>query len=131
MRFDYDLLNLQAHGTPSVEWERRIIAHSERASWNALATAVSPQAAVQKATAFEALPVVETVESVASFIPTGQDQRLPLVRALQPLLADLPPTLAATQPVVVPSLQRSLDQIRFKVRESNEGLGPRKQAHRE
>ena len=125
-RFDYDLLNLQAHGTPSVEWERRIIAHSERASWNALATATSPQAAVQKAAAFEALPVVETVESVASFIPAGQDQRLPLVRALQPLLADLPPTLAATQPVAVPSLRRSLDQIRFKVRESNEDWDPEK-----
>ena len=126
VRFDYDLLNLQAHGTPSVEWERRIIAHSERASWNALATATSPQAAVQKAAAFEALPVVETVESVASFIPAGQDQRLPLVRALQPLLADLPPTLAATQPVAVPSLRRSLDQIRFKVRESNEDWDPEK-----
>ena len=124
VRFDYDLLNLQAHGTPSVEWERRIIAHSERASWNALATATSPQAAVQKATAFEALPVVETVESVASFIPADQDRRLPLVRALQPLLADLPPTLAATQPVVVPALRRSLDQIRFKVRESNEDWDP-------
>lgn len=124
VRFDYDLLNLQAHGTPSVEWERRIIAHSERASWNALATATSPQAAVQKAAAFEALPVVETVESVASFIPADQDRRLPLVRALQPLLADLPPTLAATQPVVVPALRRSLDQIRFKVRESNEDWDP-------
>ena len=126
VRFDYDLLNLQAHGTPSVEWERRIIAHSERASWNALATATSPQAAVRKAAAFEALPVVETVESVASFIPAGQDRRLPLVRALQPLLADLPPTLAATQPVVVPALRRSLDQIRFKVRESNEDWDPEK-----
>ena len=126
VRFDYDLLNLQAHGTPSVEWERRIIAHSERASWNALATASTPQAAMRKAAAFEALPVVETVESVASFIPVGQAQRLPLVHALQPLLADLPPTLAATPPVVASDLQRSLDQIRFKVRESNEEWGPEK-----
>ena len=124
VRFDYDLLNLQAHGTPSVEWERRIIAHSERASWNALATASSPEAAMRKAAAFEALPVVETVESVASFIPAGQDRRLPLVSALQPLLADLPPTLAPAPPVVVSALQRSLDQIRFKVRESNEDWDP-------
>ncbi len=126
VRFDYDLLNLQAHGTPSVEWERRIIAHSERASWNALATASSPEAAMRKAAAFEALPVVETVESVASFIPAGQDRRLPLISALQPLLADLPPTLAPAPPVVVSALQRSLDQIRFKVRESNEDWDPEK-----
>ncbi len=126
VRFDYDLLNLQAHGTPSVEWERRIIANSERASWNALATAATPEAAMQKAAAFEALPVVETVESVASFIPSGQEERLPLVHALQPLLADLPPTLEASPPVVVSDLQRSLDRIRFKVRENNEEWEPTK-----
>ena len=120
VRFDYDLLNLQAHGTPSVEWERRIIAHSERASWNALAAASTPQAAMRKAAAFEALPVVETVESMASFIPAGQAQRMALVHDLQPLLADLPPVLARPSPVMVFDLQRSLDQIRFKVRESNE-----------
>ena len=122
--FDYNLLNLQAHGTESVEWEKRIIANSERASWNALATASTPRQAMQKAAAFEALSVVETVESVASFIPNEQAERLPLVRALRPLLADLPPSLAAPAPVDVSALRRSLDQIRFKVREDNDEWDP-------
>ena len=81
---------------------------------------------MQKAAAFEALPVVETVESVASFIPTGQAERLPLVHALQPLLADLPTTLGSSPSVIVSDLQRSLDRIRFKVRESNEEWEPQK-----
>lgn len=122
--FDYNLLNLQAHGTESVEWEKRIIANSERSSWNALATAPTPHQAMQKAAAFEALPVVETVESVASFLPSGQAERLPLVRALQPLLVGLPPRLAAPTPVDVSALRRSLDQIRFKVREDNDEWDP-------
>ena len=122
--FDYNLLNLQAHGTESVEWEKRIIANSERASWNALATASTPHQAMQKAAAFEALPVVETVESVASFLPSEQTERLPLVRALQPLLAGLPPSLAVPTPVDVAALSRSLDQIRFKVREDNDEWDP-------
>ena len=122
--FDYNLLNLQAHGTESVEWEKRIIANSERASWYALATAPTAAEAIGKAAAFAALSSVETVESVASFIPSGQEQRLPLVQTLRPLLEHLPPALTAPAPVEVPVLQQSLDQIRFKVRASNTEWNP-------
>ena len=122
--FDYNLLNLQAHGTESVEWEKRIIANSERASWNALATAPTAAEAIHKAAAFAALPSVETVESVASFIPSGQEKRLPLVQILRPLLEHLPPALTAPVPVEVPALQQSLDQIRFKVRANNKEWNP-------
>lgn len=118
--FDYNLLNLQAHGSESVEWEKRIIANSERSSWNALATASTPAEAIRKAAAFKALPAVEAVESVASLIPEEQDERLALVRALQPVLSDLPPTLLSPSPVDVRDLQRTLDKLKLKVRENNE-----------
>lgn len=124
--FDYNLLNLQAHGTESVEWEKRIIANSERSSWNALATAPTPEEAMRKAAAFEALPSVESVESVASLIPSGQDERLPLVRRLQPLLQDLPPLLPAPAPVDVPDLQRTLNKLKLKLREDNAEWDPQK-----
>jgi uncharacterized protein len=118
--FDYNLLNLQARGTESVKWEKRIIANSERSSWNALATAPTPAEAMRKAAAFKALSSVETVESVASLIPSDQEERLPLVRALQPLLSDLPPRLAAPASVDVPDLQRTLDKLKLKIREEND-----------
>ena len=124
--FDYNLLNLQARGTESVKWEKRIIANSERSSWNALATAPSPTEAMHKAAAFKALPSVETVESVASLIPTDQEERLPLVRALQPLLSDLPPATAPPAPVDVADLRRTLDKLKLKIREENAEWDPQK-----
>ena len=119
--FDYNLLNLQAHGTESVEWEKRIIENSERSSWNALATAPTPEAARQKAQAFAALPSVETVESVAALIPDGQQERLPLLAAIRPLLSTLPPLRNAPRAVEVRQLERTLDKLRLKIRTQENG----------
>src|SRR5262249_26343343 len=124
--FDYNLLNLQAHGTESVKWEKRIIENSERSSRDALATASTPEEAKRKAAAFEALPSVETVESVASLIPPQQDERITLVRELQPLLSDLPPTLGTPAQVDLPDLRRTLDKLKLKIREENEEWDPLK-----
>ncbi|MBI3802125.1 MAG: MMPL family transporter [Deltaproteobacteria bacterium] len=124
--FDYNLLNLQARGTESVKWEKRILANSERSSWNALSTAPTAMEAMRKAAAFQALSSVETVESVASLIPSEQEDRLPLVRALQPWLNDLPPTLASPAPVNVPDMQRTLDKLKLKIREESDEWDPQK-----
>ena len=124
--FDYNLLNLQAHGTESVEWELRIIENSERSSRDALATASSPEEAKRKAAAFAALPSVETVESVASLIPSGQEERIQLVRMLAPFVEGLPPVLAAPPPVDVSALRRTLDSLRLKLREENEQWNPQR-----
>ena len=119
--FDYNLLNLQAHGTESVEWEKRIIENSERSSWNALATAPTPEAARQKAQAFAALPSVETVESVASLIPDGQQERFPILDAIRPLLSELPPLRNDPQAVEVKQLEHTLDKLRLKIRAQENG----------
>ena len=119
--FDYNLLNLQAHGTESVEWEKRIIENSERSSWNALATAPTPEAARQKAQAFAALPSVETVESVASLIPDGQQERFPVLDAIRPLLSELPPLRNDPQAVEVKQLEHTLDKLRLKIRVQENG----------
>ena len=124
--FDYNLLNLQARNVESVKWERRIIANSERSSWNALTTASTPAEAIRKAAAFEALPTVESVESVASLIPEDQEQRLPLVRALQPLLNGFPQTLEAPHSVNIPDLLGILDKLKLKIRADNEEWDPQK-----
>jgi len=119
--FDYNLLNLQAHGTESVEWEKRIIENSERSSWNALATASTPEAARLKARAFAALSTVETVESVASLIPDGQSERMAVLETIRPLLSDLPPLRNDPMAVDVQQLQRTLDKLRLKIRSEENG----------
>lgn len=122
--FDYNLLNLQAHGTESVEWEKRIIENSERSSRDALATASSPEEAMRKSAAFEALPSVESVESVGSLIPSGQEERILAVQALRPLFNDMPPTLAAPASINLSDLLRTLDKMKLKIREDNTEWDP-------
>ena len=124
MSFDHNLLNLQAHGAESVEWEKRIIENSERSSRNALATAPTPEAAMRKAAAFEALPSVESVESVASLLPSNQTARIELVHALRPFLGDLPPLLPPPAAVDIPDLARTFDKLKLKIREENDEWDP-------
>ena len=126
LSFDYNLLNLQAHGTESVKWEKRIIENSERSSWNALTTASTPAEAMQKAAEFQKLSSVGSVESVASLIPEQQEERLELVRSLTPLFSDLPPALPPTAPVDVPDLQATLEKLKLKIRTDNDEWDPQK-----
>lgn len=124
LTFDYDLLHLQARGTESVTWEQRIVEHSGRSSWFALAAVPSLAEATQGAAQFEALPSVEKVETIASLVPEGQEGRMRLVQALQPFFAGLPSTLAAPGTVDVEELGRSLRRIQFKLQGNNDTWDP-------
>lgn len=118
--FDYNLLNLQARGTESVDWEHRIIENSQRSSWNALATATTPEAARAKARAFAALPSVDRVESIAALVPEKQDERMTALGSLRPLVADLLQPDAAPQPVEISRLLTTLDKLRLKIRDESD-----------
>lgn len=118
--FDYNLLNLQARGTESVDWEHRIIENSQRSSWNALATATTPEATRAKARAFAALSSVDRVESIASLVPEKQDERMESLTRLRPLIADLPQPVAAPQPVEIDRLLTTLDKLRLKIRDESD-----------
>lgn len=118
--FDYNLLNLQARGTESVDWEHRIIENSQRSSWNALATAATPEATRAKARAFTALPSVDRVESIAALVPEQQDERMEALTRLRPLIADLPQPDDAPQPVEISRLLTTLDKLRLKIRDESD-----------
>lgn len=118
--FDYNLLNLQARGTESVDWEHRIIENSHRSSWNALATAATPDATSAKARTFAALPSVDRVESIAALVPEQQDERMEALTRLRPLIADLPQPVDAPQPVEIDRLLTTLDKLRLKIRDESD-----------
>lgn len=127
LSFDYNILNLHARGTESVEWEKRLIENSGRSSRAAWTTAPTLEVAMRKATALAALPAVETVESVASLVPDGQEERLPLIRALQPLLREFPRTLPSPTAVDLPDLQSTLNKLKLKLRVGGEGSAPQQE----
>ena len=88
IRFDYNRLNLQAAGTESVIWERKIM-QSRRSGFAALATADSLAELKVKQGAFVALPAVSEVMSVLKLVPADQEVKIAAVRKLVPLVAEI------------------------------------------
>jgi hypothetical protein len=86
IRFDYNRLNLQAKGTESVRWERRIM-ESRRSGFAALATADSLPELRAKQEGFARLPTVSEVVSVLKLVPSDQDAKIAAIRELAPLVS--------------------------------------------
>lgn len=80
VQFDYNLLHLQAHGTESVAWERKIIDSAGRSGFAALASARSLDELRQKDEAFRHLGSVSEVDSALLLIPSDQGEKLKIIR---------------------------------------------------
>ena len=108
--FDYNLLNLQAEGTESVVWERRVLANTGRSGFNALASAATLDELRQKQQAFESLPSVSGVDSVLHVIPDDQAEKIAIVKSFAPLLA--PVRIGRSSPVDLDRLRQALANIK-------------------
>src|SRR5262249_26269328 len=86
VKFDYNLLNLQARRTESVLWERQILDNHGRTSFSALATASSAAELRRKRDAFERLPSVAAVDSALLLIPDDQPLKQKMIGDFAPLV---------------------------------------------
>jgi hopanoid biosynthesis associated RND transporter like protein HpnN len=109
IRFDYNRLNLQAAGTESVIWERKIM-ESRRSGFAALATADSLAELRAKQGAFAALPAVSEVVSVLKLVPADQEAKIGAVHALAPLVAAI--HVGDQSAVDRAAIQRALQMLR-------------------
>lgn len=125
-QFDYNLLNLQAKGTESVIWEKRLHDGSGRSSWYGLSVADSLDELRQRKARFDALPVVERIESVASLLPDDQAERQPLVEQLAPYVENVESDWENPEPVVLDTLHTLLKKIRFKLQRDADEWTPSK-----
>jgi hopanoid biosynthesis associated RND transporter like protein HpnN len=107
--FDYNLLNLQAKGTESVTWEKRILATTGRSGFNALASATTLEELRRKQEAFERLPSVSEVDSVLRVIPDGQKEKIAIVKSFAPVVA--PVRVGRSSPVDIDRLVRALGEL--------------------
>jgi uncharacterized protein len=107
--FDYNLLNLQAKGTESVLWEKRILATTGRSGFNALASATSLEELRQKQEAFEKMPSVSEVDSVLRVIPDNQKEKIGIVKTFAPIIA--PVRVGRSSPVDIDRLLRALGEL--------------------
>lgn len=101
LRYDHNLLHLQAQGLESVELEQKLLSQTEQSASYALSLAETRQEALARKAQFERLPAVHRVEEIASQLPGAIGQKRPLVEAIHRRLAELPdraPTIPASDP---------------------------------
>ncbi len=87
LRFDYNLLNLQAEGTESVTWEKKILATAGRSGFAALSSARSLEELRRRHAAFARLPAVSEVDSALLLIPEDQEEKSKIIADFAPLVA--------------------------------------------
>lgn len=91
MRFDYNLMNLQAKGLPSVEYAYKLMRSKENSGYFAVVTARDKTEARSLTERLEKLPAVDHVVSTLTFIPDQQTEKLAELAALRRTLADVIP----------------------------------------
>ena len=121
LRFDYNLLNLQAKGTEAVQYEMKILESAGRSAWSAAMLADSLEEVQQKELQLKALPTVARFESISVVIPEHQEENLLTIRKdLAPLLKELevePEDVAFS----LKALNKTLKRIQFKLQGREEG----------
>ncbi|MBD3674577.1 MAG: MMPL family transporter [Planctomycetaceae bacterium] len=104
IKYDSNLLNLQAEGLNSVELQKRIFQGAQHSLLYAVSVAESPEETRELKRKFEALPTVHHVEELGSRIPSFESEQTKLlVQAFHAQLEGLPerpPEIAAPQPMV-------------------------------
>lgn len=123
-RFDYNLLRLQAKGTESVTWERRILETASRSGFTALASAGSLDELRRKQQAFRHLPSVSEVDSALMLVPEDQGAKLRIIQEFAPLVA--PIRIGRPTPVDIDRLVEALSAIsrRLKIGANEAPPGP-------
>jgi predicted RND superfamily exporter protein len=121
VRYDHNLLNLQAEGLESVEIQRRIQQESPGSLLFAVSLADSPAEARALKAKLEALPTVDRVEELGSRLPAHPHaETAPLVQAFRAQLGRLPDKLPESGPVDPFAVGRAMEQFYQFVRNRKE-----------
>ena len=112
--FDYNLLNLQAHGTEAVKYEMKVIKQAGRSAWSVAVLANSLEETIKKHHRLEKLSTVGNVESIVSLLPEDQKKKIEYVKELKPVLKKIK-VETEVSPVSYPRLVKTMRKIRFKL----------------
>jgi len=116
--FDLNPMRLQAANAESVVWEKTLVENSQRSALFASAFAASPEELKAKTKAFQALQSVSEVESVFSLLPADQEEKLPLLRSLIPLIPEMHVPAREHEPTDLEAFVAILERIRFKLQDN-------------
>ena len=119
VRFNYNLLELQARGLESVEYERTLIEASDESTWYAILTADNLKDVKRLTKTLKAIPSVGKVESILDFLPKEQARKSAIYKKTAKALEHIPVN-ALPSPALDPDrLIKALSRLS----NSLEGLG--------
>ena len=125
--FDYNLMNLQAKGLESVAYAYKLMRSSENSGYFAVTTAATAQELRVKTTQLEALPEVDHVVSLLTFIPDRQEQKLAELAVLRQALGEVKPA-PYEEDLKVMELPTVFENFRNSVEKLKNALGSGKMA---
>lgn len=111
LRFESNLLKLQAADLESVDWEHRVLADSASLSWFAAVTVDDEAAALAAIERAKAEPEIGFVRSVFDVVQPSSDERDDLRARLHARVAE--PLRAPPQAVTPVALEKAASTIRF------------------
>jgi hopanoid biosynthesis associated RND transporter like protein HpnN len=112
IRFSYNLLELQAKGLESVDYEQRMIEASGESTWYAVSVAENLKQASELRDKFLALPTVDKIESLLDLIPDRQSEKQKLFAGTAAAIDPLPTVTQESPPPDASSLSASLQRLR-------------------
>lgn len=125
MRFDYNLMNLQAKGLQSVEYAYKLMRSKENSGYFAVVTAKDRAEAEQLTKRLEALPSVDHVVSTLSFTPDHQAEKLAELAVLRAVMANVKP-VPYDENLQVMALPAVFENFRDRVEKLKNALADRK-----
>lgn len=78
--FNHNLIELQARGLESVEYEHKLINETDESSWFAVSFAPSIDESVKRAAKFAGLPSVKRTEDITSVFPINQAKKKMIIK---------------------------------------------------
>ena len=99
LRFDHNLLNLQAADLPCVQWEQKLLQETDRSTWFAVSMADTQAEVLRRKASFERLATVARVEEIASLLPNTTPAAGEAIAQIHQALAELPPAPPVVRPL--------------------------------
>jgi hopanoid biosynthesis associated RND transporter like protein HpnN len=125
MRFDYNLMNLQAKGLQSVEYAYKLMRSKENSGYFAVVTARDMAEVRGLTERLEKLPAVDHVVSTLTFVPEQQKEILAELAALKEVMADVKPA-PYEENLQVMALPTVFENFRDRVEKLTKALETRK-----
>jgi hopanoid biosynthesis associated RND transporter like protein HpnN len=111
VRFNYNLLELQASGLESVAYENVLVKAADESTWFAILSADSLDHVGELTERLEKMPSVGRIESILDFLPDRQAEKAALLNPAGERLAAVPPLDATVRTIDPAALSVALAQM--------------------